>query len=83
MIPGPRVKGKETYRIRIDNASPLVLDGLTLAGSAPDPTEKPSLLLGISLPPRKSLAVPASAEVVNRLRLKQGVRVQAVDLSGL
>jgi hypothetical protein len=83
LIPGPRVKGKETYKIRIDNASPLVLDGLALAGSASDPTAKPSLLLGISLPPRKSLTVPATADVVNRLRLKQGIRVQAVDLSGL
>jgi hypothetical protein len=49
---GPRVKGKETYRIRIDNASPLVLDGLALAGSAADPKAKSSLLLGISLPPQ-------------------------------
>jgi hypothetical protein len=80
---GPRVKGKETYKIRIDNSSPLVLHGLALAGSAADPEAKPSLLLGISLPPRKSLAVPASSEVVHRLKLKQGISVQAVHLGGL
>jgi hypothetical protein len=80
---GPRVKGKETYKIRIDNGSPLVLHGLALAGSAADPEAKPSLLLGISLPPRKSLAVPASSEAVHRLKLKQGISVRAVDLSGL
>jgi hypothetical protein len=80
---GPRVKGKETYKVRIDNGSPLVLHGLALAGTAADPEAKPSLLLGISLPPRKSLAVPASSEVVRRLKLKQGISVQAISLSGL
>jgi hypothetical protein len=35
------------------------------------------------IPLRKSLAVPAGAEVVHRLKLKQGIRVQAVDPSGL
>jgi hypothetical protein len=80
---GPRAKGKETYKIRIDNGSPLVLHGLALAGSAADPEAKPSLLLGISLSPGKSLAVPASFEVVHRLKLKQGISVQAVDLGGL
>jgi hypothetical protein len=83
LTPGPRVKGKETYKIRIDNASPLVLHGLALAGTAADPGAKPSLLLGISLPPKKSLAVPASSEVVHRLKLKQGISVQAVHLGGL
>jgi hypothetical protein len=83
LTPGPRVKGKETYKIRIDNGSPLVLHGLALVGSAADPDAKPSLLLGISLPPRKSLAVPARSEAVNRLKLKEGIRVQAIDLSGL
>jgi hypothetical protein len=82
---GPRVKGRETYKVRIDNASPLVLDGLALAPPEADPAAKPSLLLGISLPPRKSLAVPASPEVVQRLKLrpKQAVRVLSADLSGL
>ena len=80
---GPRVKGRQTYKIRIDNGSPLVLDGLALAPSAADPEANPSLLLGISLPPMKSLAVPVSAEVVERLKLKRGARVLSADLSGL
>ncbi len=83
LTPGPPpVKGKATYTIRIDNGSPLVLHGLALTGSAAGPVAKPSLLLGISLPPKKHLAVPVSSEVVRRLKLKQGVSVQAVDLSG-
>ena len=83
LTPGPRVKAKAAYKIRIDNGSPLVLHGLALAGSAAAPEVKPSLLLGISLPPKKSLAVPASSDVVHRLKLKEGIRVQAVHLSGL
>jgi hypothetical protein len=83
VTPGPRANGKEHYKIRIDNGSPLVLHGLALAGSAADPEAGPSLLLGISLPPNKSLAVPASPEVVQRLKLKEGLRVQAAHLSGL
>ena len=43
----------------------------------------PSVLAGLSLPPLKSLKVPASAEMVERLHLKDGVRVLAANLSGL
>jgi hypothetical protein len=32
LIKGPRVNGKATYQIRVDNASPLILNGLVLAG---------------------------------------------------
>ncbi len=37
LIAGPKAQGKPTYRIRIDNASPLILNGLALAG--PDKSE--------------------------------------------
>ena len=83
LTPGRRVKGQATYKVRIDNSSPLVLSGLALGGSAADPLAKASLLLGIGLPPKKSLAVPASTEVVKRLGLTQGVRILAVNLTEL
>jgi hypothetical protein len=83
LIPGPRGKGKEAYKVRIENGSPLVLRGLTLAGSADDPDAKPSTLLGIGLPPGKSLTVPVRSEAARRLGLKQGLRVEAADLGGL
>ena len=51
-------------------------------GSAADPEAKPSLLLGISLPPKRSLTIPASSEVVHRLKFKQGISVRAADLNG-
>jgi hypothetical protein len=35
------------------------------------------------VPPLKSLTVSAAPEMVKRLRLKDGVRVLAADLSGL
>ena len=41
---GPRVKGKETYRVRIDNASPLILNGLAVAGTSPKEGELPKVL---------------------------------------
>jgi hypothetical protein len=80
---GPRDKGKLTYQLRIDNASPLILNGLALLGPASKTAEIPKVLSGISIPPRKSMTVPASEEVVRSLGLKQGVRVMAIDLSGL
>ena len=46
-------KGKKLYQIRIENASPLILNGLALLGTDSDPTEKPKELLGMSVPPRQ------------------------------
>jgi hypothetical protein len=80
---GPRQKDRPTYGIRIDNASPLVLNGLAVLGRTSQPAETPKLLWGISVPPRKSLTLPASEEAVKALGLKQGIRVMAIDLSGL
>jgi hypothetical protein len=80
---GPRVKGKESFRLKIVNESPMILNGLALAGSEIKADSPPAILLGMSLPPLKTLTVPATAEVVARLNLKEGSRVVAVDLSGL
>jgi hypothetical protein len=93
---GPKVRvkvkdaeGKEkytnidTYQIRIDNASSMILNGLALTGLDKASAKQPSVLVGFSLSPRKSMTVPASAEVVDRLGLKGGVRIVAVDLSSL
>jgi hypothetical protein len=80
---GTREKGKLTYRLRIDNASPLLLNGLAAVGTASTPDETPKVLWGISIPPHKSMTVPASEEVVKKLGLKKGIRVVALDLSGL
>jgi hypothetical protein len=79
-----RVKGKDVYKVRIDNASPLLLNGLAILGGAPGKAEEtPKVLSGISLSPGKHMEVPATAEVVLGLGLRRGVRVVAADLSGL
>jgi hypothetical protein len=65
------------------NDSPLVLDGLAIGGTAGSGEARPSVLAGLSVPPLKSLSVPATSEMVERLELKDGVRVLAADLSGL
>jgi hypothetical protein len=76
-------KGKDAFRLRIENASPFVLSGLTLEGSEPMAESRPSTLVGLSLSPRRALTVPASQEVVRRQGLTKGIRVLAVDLNGL
>jgi hypothetical protein len=80
---GPRTKGKETYRVHIDNASPLILNGLAVLGPEGKPGDVPKVLSAISVPPRYRFTVPATGEMVEQLGLKRGVRVVAADLSGL
>ena len=83
LVKGPREKGKLSYRIRIDNVSPLRLNGVAALGVGSKAGEKERVLSGISVPPRRSMTVPASEELVKALGLKQGIRVTAIDLSGL
>ncbi|MBX6315472.1 MAG: hypothetical protein IRY99_21555 [Isosphaeraceae bacterium] len=84
LIPGGKYRGKSVYKIRIENRSPLILNALVLAGTeSGEAAGRPSLLAGLSLPPHKGLTVPTSTDVVERLGLKEGLRVLAVDLSGL
>ncbi len=78
-----RVQDKLIYQVQIANDSPLVLNGLAVAG--PDESGKAELkaLAGLNVPPHKTMSVPATTELVQRLGLKDGVRVVAADLSGL
>jgi hypothetical protein len=80
---GPRDKGRLTYQLRIENVSPMILNGLSVVGPPSKTVEEPKVLVGITIPPSKSLTVPASEDAVKSLGLKQGIRVMAVDLSGL
>jgi hypothetical protein len=83
LSPGPRVKGKASYKLRVDNASPMVLNGLAFAGTQGEAAQKVSVLAGFALSPQRSMTVPVSAEAVEGLGLKNGVRLVAADLSGL
>jgi hypothetical protein len=76
-------KGKLIYQVRIENASPLVLNGLAVLGTTSKADEEPKVLWGICISPRRSLTVPATEEAVRTLGLKKGVKVVALDLSGL
>ena len=81
---GPKdTKGHLTYKIRIDNASPLILNGLAILGEGGKEKEVPKVLAGICISPRRSWTVPATGEMVDQLGLKKGVRVIAADLSGV
>jgi hypothetical protein len=83
LVAGKKVKGKETYTVQIHNRSPLILNGIALAGPAPAEKTVPGVLSGLSVGPGKYLAVGTSAEMVERLGLKKGVHILAADLSGL
>jgi hypothetical protein len=76
-------KGKLIHQLKIENASPLILNGVALLGTTSKPDELPKVLSGICVPPRKTMTVPASDEVVKLLGLKKGTKVVALDLSGL
>jgi hypothetical protein len=80
---GVKDKGKMHYQIRIDNASPWILNGLAAVGTASEDDETPRVLSGICVSPRRSLTVPASEEVVKALGLKKGIKLVALNLSGL
>jgi hypothetical protein len=46
-------------------------------------SEPPKVLSGISISPRKSMTLPANEDMVKALGLRQGIRLMAIDLSGL
>jgi hypothetical protein len=80
---GPKVKGKDTYKVRIDNASPLILNGLAVLGANDADETRPRQLAGFSISPRRSMTVPATEEVAKELGLKKSVHLVAADLSSL
>jgi hypothetical protein len=83
LMAGPKQKGKPTYKIRLINASPLILNGLALGGAKTSGEIRPTALAGFSLAPHRTWDVPVGAEAVERLGLKDGIRVLAADLSAL
>jgi hypothetical protein len=83
VVKGPRQNGKLTYRLRIENASPMRLNGLAAVGIHSSNDQEARVLQGISIPPRRNMTVPASEEVIKHLGLKDGVRITALDLSAL
>jgi hypothetical protein len=70
------------YVIRVENYSPLLLNGLAISGMKAKAGDPIKLLLGISLAPRRTFAVPVTAESVEKYGLKD-IKPIAVDLSGL
>jgi hypothetical protein len=76
-------KGKLIHVLRIENASPLILSGLAIQGATSKSDETSRVLTSLGIPPRKYLSLPASDDVFRTLGFKQGIRVTALDLSGL
>jgi hypothetical protein len=83
---GPRVKGKPTYKLRVENLSPLLVNGVEVLGIDKQTgagSDERNRIWGISISPGKSMTVPASSQLVEAFGLKKGVRIMAADLSGL
>jgi hypothetical protein len=78
-----REKGKLIYQIRIENASPLILNGLAMLGTASEQDEVAKVLSGIAISPHRTMLVPMHEDVVKSLGLRKGIKVLALDLSGL
>jgi hypothetical protein len=76
-------QGKVAYRIQIENSSPLVLNGLTLGDRESRPGALPANLVGLSLPPRKAMTIPATQALARRAGSGKRIRLLAADLSGL
>ena len=80
---GRKVRGQPTYKLRVDNASPLLLNALAVTGPAASEETPTAMLPGFALSPRRSATFTISASAVERLGLESEVRVTAADLSGL
>jgi hypothetical protein len=78
-----KAQNRMVYEVRIDNASPLILNGIAVRGMTEKADQQPEVLSMISVSPRKSLSIPMDEDVVKKLGLKKGIKVLAVDLSGL
>jgi hypothetical protein len=76
-------QGKVAYRIHIENGSPLVLNGLTLGDRESRPEVRPASLVGLSLPPRKAMTIPATQALARRVGSGRRIHLLAADLSGL
>ncbi len=77
------VRGKKKYAIQINNASPLVLNSIALMGPSADEKTPPTVMLGLSVPPHRTLTLPASEDAVERLGLSKGVKPIAARLGDL
>jgi hypothetical protein len=77
------MQGTMTYKLQVDNASPLILNGFAVVGALAKPGEPPHLLLGIALTPQRSVQVPLTAGMVEAYGMKKGTHLVALDLSAL
>jgi hypothetical protein len=84
MIKGKKnLEGTTTYTLRVDNASPLILNGFAVMGALSKKAEGPRCLLGFSLPPQRSMQMPLTPSMVETYGMKKGTHLVAVDLSAL
>ncbi len=74
---------KAVFLVQVDNASPLILNGIALTGAVAEKGQKVGAIAGLNVGPRRSLTLPTLFNSYKALGLTDGVRVLAADLSGL
>ena len=77
------IEGTTTYTIQVDNASPLVLNGLAIVGDQAKPGVPPHYLLGLGLAPQHSIQLPLTPAQAESFGMKKGSHLVALDLSAL
>jgi hypothetical protein len=77
------IEGTMTYTLQVDNASPLILNGFAVVGGQAKPSDPPHFLLGIGLPPQRSMQMSLTPGMVESFGMKKGARLVALDLSAL
>jgi hypothetical protein len=77
------IEGQATYTVQVDNISPMILNGVSMIGGLAKPSEPPRYLLGVALPPQRSLQLPINPGTVEAQGLKKGMHLVGVDLSAL
>ena len=76
------VDGRKVYKLRVDNASPLVLAGVSL--KSPAQGKEVATILNLSVRPHKSVQIPLDAKSVSRFGLAaRGVKAMGADLTAL
>jgi hypothetical protein len=83
LIRGRKLEGVVTYRIEVTNLSPLILNGVAVAGTLSKPSEPPRFLLGVALPPQAGATLSVSPGAVENYGMKKGLRLVGLDLSAL
>ena len=71
------------FHVRIENASPMILNGISLISTEHKANDVPRYLLGINVAPGRNLSLSITNKAAQEYGLKKGIQLVGLDLSGL